>query len=182
MGAHSCQQCPRDTSAPVRSNEATDCQCSLGFFASGSECAQCEPGKYKTIPGSAACVNCTEAQYGQPIDQLTTVAWQMCQPALGIVRLSAGVNNNISFAHNTASPGTLRALLSAITVGGWTVGDQVRQQQNEHRSVNSPVLRFIGHSAHQADTNTHLLWSPVNKRPIHTITAIYRIVVHNCPL
>lgn len=54
-----CLQCPENSIAPSGSDELTDCVCKPGYTgANGGPCVACVAGKFKTVKGSAACLDC----------------------------------------------------------------------------------------------------------------------------
>ena len=55
----SCVYCPSNSISPAGSSNYTDCKCKAGYTGhNGGECIQCEAGKYKSVLGSHACIDC----------------------------------------------------------------------------------------------------------------------------
>ena len=58
-GLSSCQNCPRDSSSPARSESIAACACNPGHVGlNGGSCNQCAYGTYKDSWGSDPCTQC----------------------------------------------------------------------------------------------------------------------------
>ena len=94
-----CTDCPRFSTSPYESSSITSCICNSGYekvainsfnftceplsCAAGStgpagSCAQCVPGKYKAVTGSAACDDCLAGKYSAVTGSSTSSTCQNC--------------------------------------------------------------------------------------------------------
>ena len=79
-GSFACSLCPSYSTSPAGSSAVTECTCNAGYNMDGNlciaipcppgttgphaaACAGCGQGKYKSVPGSAACTSCPTLTY-----------------------------------------------------------------------------------------------------------------------
>jgi hypothetical protein len=98
-----CSSCPLNSAAPAGSNEATDCQCNVGYTgANGATCLSCVQGTYKPTVGPSPCTLCGNNTYSGVVAASSSVVCRACQ------------DNSVSVMGSTR-PSDCKCLLGYLT-------------------------------------------------------------------
>ncbi len=75
-----CSSCPLSSQAPAGSNEASDCQCNVGYTgANGAACLSCVQGTYKTSIGPSTCTLCGNNTFSSTVAATSSSVCLPCQ-------------------------------------------------------------------------------------------------------
>jgi hypothetical protein len=81
----SCELCPASSNSAAASDAISDCQCAAGHAGpDGGPCVECEVGKYKQTPGSAACQACAALETTAGLASVSAAAC-VCAAGEGLI-------------------------------------------------------------------------------------------------